>query len=195
MEIDYKIFLWIITILMVFYGYFAYIRDILKWKTKPHLFSWIIFVILDVISVLVQYNAWAWPWVWWTVATTLVAATVMILALKYWEKHIKTSDIISFILAIITVILYTQVSDPTYSMIFVLIIITLAFYPTVRKSYNKPSEETLIMYIFAWIRSFIWIFATTSISFLTIWLPVYVVLINTLFIWMVLFRKKTLKLQ
>ena len=73
----------------------------------------------------------------------------MILAFKYGEKSITTSDTISFILALFTVGLYILVDDSTYSMIFVLIILTLAFYPTIRKSYHKPSEETMIMYVLA----------------------------------------------
>lgn len=184
--------LWVLTILMVIYSYYDYIKDMLSWKTKPHLFSWMIFVILNIISVLVQYNAGAGPGVWSTISVTIGTIAVMLLSFKYWEKDIRNSDIISFMLAICTVILYLILSDPTYSMICVIIILWLAFYPTFRKTYHKPSQETLSMYVVAWVRSLIAILATTSLSFLTIGLPVYIIAINIFFVSMILIRKKVL---
>lgn len=192
MELDYKIILWIITILIVIYSYYDYIKDMFLWKTKPHILTWMVFVILDVITVLVQYNAWAWIGAWATMAITMLSIMIVILSFKYWEKEIKKSDIISFSLAILIVILYITLSDPTYSKIGVLVILTLGFYPTVRKTYYKPDEETLSMYYLAWIRSIIAIFATAQLSFLTLAFPIYVIFVNFLFAWMIIARKKQL---
>lgn len=151
-----------------------------------------VFVILDVITVLVKYNAWAWIGAWATMAITMWSIMIVILSFKYWEKEIKKSDIISFSLAILIVILYITLSDPTYSKIGVLVILTLGFYPTVRKTYYKPDEETLSMYYLAWIRSIIAIFATAQLSFLTLGFPVYVIFANFFFAWMIIARKKQL---
>lgn len=175
---------------MVLYWYWRYIFDIFKGKTKPHLFSWIIFVLLDIIVFLIQYNDNAGPWAWWTFITGLVALIVTISSIFYWEKNITKSDIASFILALLSIFLYIYLDNPVYALILMFIILTLAFYPTFRKSFYKPNEETLSMYIIAGIRSFIGIFATIHISFLTIGLPIFIIIINTCFIVLVLYRKK-----
>ena len=77
----------------------------------------------------------------------------------------------------------------------VMIIIGLAFYPTFRKSWNKPGEETFITYVLAGLRSFIGIFAIYHFSFLTVTYPVYLVIINLAFICLVLARKRALNIK
>jgi len=184
--------LWFITILIVVYSYYDYIKDMFKWTTKPHVLSWTVFVIIDIIVILTQRYGWAGPGVWATDAVTIWAIMVLILSFKYWEKDIRKSDIVAFTLSLFAVILYVTLSDPTYAMICVIIILALAFYPTFRKTYHKPNEETLSMYILAWVRSCIAIFATVEFSFLTLAFPVYVIMLNIVFVSMVLYRKKKL---
>jgi len=195
MELDFRTILWIITIIIGLYWYYDYIVDTILGKTTPHLFSWIVFLIMDSIAFLIQIWDNAGPWAWGTFATWFMAFVVVILALKNWEKNITRSDIFAFSLAILSVILYILLEDPFYSLIVVLSILVFAMYPTFRKTYHKPSEETLSLYIVAWIRSIISIIATINISILTIWLPVFVVLINVLFISMVLIRKRQLAIK
>lgn len=193
LDLDYRTVLWIITIALWIYGYFDYIKDTVAWKTTPHLFSWIVFLIMDAIAFLIQIGDNAGPWAWGTLATGLMWLTVFILALKNGEKNITKSDIVSFSLAILCIILYIIIENPIYSLITVLLILVFAMYPTFRKSYFKPWEETISLYAIAGIRSCISIIATVNISILTIWLPVFLIAINTLFITMVTIRKKQLK--
>ncbi len=194
MEFDYKVILWILTIIIGIYAYYPYIRDILKWKTKPHLFSWIIFLIMDTIAFLIQIGDNAWPWAWGTLVTGLMWLSVVFLAMKRGEKNITKSDTIAFIFALICIALYIFVEDPIYSLYFVLLISALALYPTARKSYHKPNEETLSNYSLAALRSGISIIATVNISLLTIGLPAFIILINSIFITMVMIRRKQLSM-
>ncbi len=195
MELDYKIILWVITFCMAIWGYIIYIMDMFKWKTKPHLFSWIIFLILGTISFLIQYNDWAGPGAWGALWAALIALIITALAFKYGDKHITKGDTVSFTLALISIIFYLILPDPTYSLLLVMFIIGLAFYPTFRKSWNKPSEETFMTYVLAWSRYFISIFAIYHFSFLTLTYPIYLVIINISFITMVLIRKRQLNIK
>ena len=189
---DYKVILWIITVIIWIYAYYPYISDIFKGKTKPHLFSWIIFLIMDTIAFLIQIGDNAGPWSWWTLTTGLLGLIVLVLAFKRGEKHITTSDCIAFALALLCIVFYVLLPDPTYSLYLVLCISALALYPTARKSFYKPSEETLSIYVIAGIRSILSILATVNISLLTIWLPAFLIIINSAFVLMVLVRKKQL---
>ncbi len=189
---ELKTILWILAIWLAIYWYFDYIKDTIKWKTTPHLYSWIVFLIMDAIAFLIQINDNAGPWAWWTLATGLMWLTVLILAIKNWDKNITKSDTVAFILALCSIWLYIFLDNPIYALVNVIIILLFAMYPTFRKSYYKPSEETLSLYTIAWIRSGISIIATVNISALTIWLPISIIIINTFFIWMVLIRRKQL---
>lgn len=192
MEIDYRTILWFTTIIIGIYAYYPYIRDILKWKTKPHLFSWIVFLIMDAIAFLIQIGDNAGPGAWGTLTTGLMGLVVLALTLKSWEKNITKSDVVAFTLALIAIGLYLMLENPVYSLYTVLAISALALYPTARKSYHKPTEETLSIYSIAALRSFLSIVATINISLLTIGLPAFIIFINSLFIFMVLLRRKKL---
>ena len=192
-SIDYKIIIWVLAILTVFYGYGKYIIDVLKWKTKPHVYSWIVFLIMASISFLIQYNDGAWPWSWAFWTSTVTTFVIVVLAFFYGTKNITPSDTISFILALVSIILYVIISNPVYALILVIFITGLAFYPIFRKSYYKPHEETLITYILAWGRTFISIFAIYNFSLLTVAYPVFIVWVNVSLVSMILVRKRQLK--
>ncbi len=191
-ELDYKSILWGVTVLMIVYGYGMYIRDILKWKTKPHLYSWVVFIIMASISFLIQYSDGAWPWSWALGASIVTTLTIAILAFFYGTKDITKSDTLSFSLALVSIILYTQVSNPIYALILVICITSLAFYPTFRKSYHKPNEETLVSYVFAWSRMLLSVFALYHFSILTIVYPLFISLVNVSLVVLILVRRKQL---
>jgi hypothetical protein len=195
MELDYKAILWIITIIVWIYAYFPYIRDVLKGTTKPHMFSWIIFLIMDAIAFLIQIGDNAGPWSWGTLTTGLLWVVVLILAIKHWEKNITKSDCLAFTIALLCIAFYIFLEDPKYSLYLVLSISALALYPTARKSIHKPNEETLSIYVIAGVRSILSIAATINISLLTVGLPAFIICINTLFVAMVLIRRKQLTLK
>jgi len=194
-EIWHREILWIFTILLWIGAYYPYIRDILKWKTKPHIFSWIVFVIMDVVAFFIQFWDNAWPGAWWIMATWIWAIFVMLLAVKYWEKHITKSDVLAFSFALLSILFYVFLDNPYLSQIMIFIILFLAMYPTIRKSYHKPHQETISIYSIAMLRSMLSIWAAVNLSFLTIGLPVLTIILNTFFIWMIVVRKKQLWLK
>ncbi len=192
---DYKILIGVITVFVVFYWYIKYIIDILKWKTKPHVYSWVVFFIMASISFLIMKNDGSWPWAWSIGASTITTLIIAILAFFYGTKNITKSDTVSFVLALLTIIVYIQVSNPIYALVLVLFITSLAFYPTFRKSYYQPWEETLIAYVLAWWRMFVWIFAIYHFSILTVVYPAFLVIINSALVVLILVRKKQLNIS
>ncbi|MDA9128890.1 hypothetical protein N9J72_00240 [Candidatus Gracilibacteria bacterium] len=191
-ELDYKQILGAITVLMIIVGYGKYMIDTWKGKTTPHLFSWIIFFPLGVISFLIQYNDGAGPGAWGTAGGFVTAGIIVVLSLKQGEKNITKTDTISFVLGLCAVGLYIFVSNPVYALVLLIIINVFAFYPTFRKTYHKPNEETLLAYVLAGIRSSISIGAMANYSFLTLAMPIFIVMVNIAFVTLVLVRKKQL---
>lgn len=195
MELDYKTILWAITVLMIIVGYWKYMLDTWKGKTTPHIFSWIMFFILWLISFLIQYNDWAGPGAWGTAAGFITALIIILLALRQGEKNITKTDKISFVLWLFAIAAYIFIANPIYALILAIVINLFAFYPTFRKTYYKPDEETLISYVLAGVRSSISLWAMMNYSFLTLAMPIFIVFINLAFVSMVLIRKKQLTLK
>lgn len=192
MELDYKIIIWVIAVIFTLWWYFYYVRDIFLWKTKPHIFSWLIWWVLTWIGFVIQYNDWAWPGAWITLVSAIICLLIAFLAIKYWEKNITFSDKVSFLSAIIVTIFWLLLDNPLLSIILIVVIDTLSFYPTFRKSWNNPWEETLIHYYFASFKFVLAIIALNNFSLLTLLYPLSLVIVNGVFIIMVLYRKKKL---
>ena len=187
---DYKILLWIISSILAIVWYFPYIKDTIKWKTVPHIYTWLIWWILVWITFVIQFQNqwWAWSWVTWV--TAISCFIIVILSLKFGAKNITSSDTISLILAFWAMGLWYFLNNPLYSIILILIIETLAFYPTFRKSLKKPFEETLSTYVIASIRSAISIAALTSINLVNIAFPLYLFLVYGVFAILLVFLRK-----
>ena len=179
---DYKIILGFLGVLITILWYSWYIKDIIILKTKPHLFTWLIWWIITFIWFFIQFQNWwkAGSWVTWI--TSILCFIIFILSLKYWVKKFKKSDIISFILAIIAIILWLYVKIPLYSVILISIIDALWFYPTYRKSFYHPSDETLITFFVMWLKYNIAIFALGELSLVTTLYPIYVMFISYSFV-------------
>lgn len=192
--LDLKSIIWLVTIAIGIYAYYPYIRDILRGENKPHIFSWIVFVIMDTIAFLIQFGDNAGPGAWGILTTGIGAFIVFLLALKYGEKNITRSDIWAFVLALVCIIFYVVLKNPYYSQIMIFSILLFAMYPTARKTYHKPGEETLSVYTVAILRSLLSIVAAINISFLTIGLSVFIICLNSIFVTMVLIRRKQLKI-
>lgn len=192
MDFDYKAIIWAITIIMVIYGYYQYIIDTYSWKTKPHLYSWIIFIIMWSLTFLIQSGDGSWPWTWWVGISVLTGIIIAIWALRQRERNITITDTISFSLALISIVLYLLIADPTYSLLLVLGIMVLAYYPTFRKTYYKPWQETLIAFVISGIRHLLSIFAIYHFFFLTLAYPILLVVINIALVWLIIIRRRQL---
>lgn len=189
---NYREIIWLITVVIGIYAYYPYIRDILLGKTKPHIFSWIVFVIMDIIAFFIQFGDNAGPGAWGILTTGIGAFVVFLLAIKYGEKSITNSDIVAFVFALVCIVFYVILKNPFLSQIMIFAILLLAMYPTMRKSFHKPHEETLSVYSVAVLRSLLSILAAINISFLTIGLSVFIICLNSVFISLVLIRRKQL---
>lgn len=193
MEITYKEILWALSALMIVIWYGKYIADTWKWKTTPHLFSWAIFFTMWLITFLIQYRDGAWPGAWGTLTACFTAWTILVLSLRQSEKNITKTDTISLILWVIAIWLYIIAKNPYYTVGLIVIIKIFAFYPTFRKTYYKPEEETLLAYVLAGIRNALSLFAMNNYSVLTLTNPIFLVIVNICFVSLVFIRKKQLK--
>lgn len=191
--IDYKILFLIIWIIFTFIWYYHYIKDIFLWKTKPHIFSWFIWWLLTLIAFLAQLSDNAWPWALITWITAFVCIFIAILSIKKWEKNITKSDKYSFLWAIFAIIIWYITDNALYSVLLITLIDALWFYPTFRKSYFKPFQETLSTYLLSSIKFVFWIMALTNFTLITYLYPLSLIVMNWVFVIMLIIRRKQLK--
>lgn len=177
---------------MTLVGYSFYFRDIFANKTKPHAYSWLVWASLTAIAFFGQLSENAGPGAWVTATTALISFVIFGLAIKKGEQQITKSDRLNLAGAGLALLIWFFTNDPVFSIILITIVDFLGFIPTIRKSFNKPHEETLIHYVFAGLKFVLAIVALDNYT-LTTWLyPASLVVSNLLFVPMLIIRRKQL---
>lgn len=175
---------------MTVVGYAYYFRDIFAGKTKPHAFSWLVWASLTAIAFGGQVSDNAGPGAWVTAVTAIISFIIFGLALTKGEKHITLSDKLNLVAAGFALLLWLFTSDPLLSIIIITIVDFLGFFPTIRKSYSKPYEETLIHYVLAGIKFALAIVALDNYTLITWLYPASLVAANLFFVIMLIVQRK-----
>lgn len=192
--INYKIFFGYLATVIALIGYIPYFWDVVKNRTKPHAFSWLVWAVLTGIAFAVQVVGGAGPGAWVTGFSTFACLIIFFLALKKGQRKFSNSDWISLVLAFMALVLWRLTNNPILSVILVTITDAFGFLPTFFKGYNKPFEETAFMFVLSSIK---WIFAILALDTLSVvtWLyPASIIVMNGSFALLLFVRRKQLKI-
>ena len=173
-------------------SYTPYTISIFRGRTKPHAFTWVIWAALTTIAFTAQIAEGAGPGAWATGFTALVSFCFVGLALFKGEKDITRSDWITFLSGIAAIPLWYTMDSPLYAVILITVIDALAFYPTFRKSWYKPSEELPITYILSAVKFALALAALQTFNWTTVLYPASLVFMNSIFVVMVTLRRRAL---
>lgn len=174
-------------------SYLPYIFSILKGETKPHAFSWFVWGAITGIAYLAQISDGAATGAWVTGFSALICFLITFMSFFKEQKGITQSDWLTFITSLLSIPIWYFSQTPLFSVILISLICTVAFFPTYRKSYNKPWSENILFYNLNSFKFVIALFALENWSLITALFPISVILTNTLFVLMLLYRRAVLK--
>lgn len=182
-----------IAIALTILAFFPYIRSILQGKTKPHVFSWVIWGCTTFIVCLAQLadngGVGAWPIGVSGIITLYVA---FLATIKKSDRSITRIDWLFFILAMTSLPLWYLTSDPLWAVVTLTTADVLGFGPTFRKAYHHPFEEQLLFFVLLTIRNLISISALEHYSPTTVLFPAVIAVTCLIFILMVIYRRRML---
>ena len=192
---EVKTILGILSVVVNFIGYIPYFKDVLQHRTKPHIFTWLVWSVLASIGFAVQLTNGAGAGSWVMGFTALATLIIFFLSIKNGEKHIVRADWISLGLAAIALALWFITKDPLISIILTTLVDVIGgFFPTFRKSYKKPFEETIslyVMYAIAWILS---LAALEKVDVINAFAPIIFIGVNAALVIFLLVRRRALTL-
>ncbi len=173
----------------------VYLSSILRKRTRPHLFTWLVWSLLSSIVFMAQIHDHAGPGSWAVGLDALACLVIAILCLKYRDREITRSDWIALIASLSAILPWIITKNPLYSVILVSMIDVVAFYPTFRKSWSKPHEESLLTYSISSLKMALSLFALENFTVTTSLFMIVMICTNTIFIVMCHIRRKILKLN
>jgi len=174
-------------------AFYPYIRSILRGKTKPHVFSWVIWGSTTFIVCLAQLadegGAGAWP----IGVSGIITLYVAVLAyLKKSDNTITKMDWLFFILAMTSLPAWYLTSHPLWAVVILTTVDVMGFGPTIRKAYIRPFEEQLLFFVIMSLRNLISISALEHYSLTTVLFPAVIAGVCLIFILMVMYRRRVL---
>lgn len=188
--VDYKAIIGAFAVALTFIGYFPYVRDIFNKKTRPHVFSWLIWTVVTGILYALQVSAGAGPGSWANLSVFVILLFIFFLSLPAGRRDIKKIDIVFLVIALLVLPLWLLTKQPVLSVILLTSIDLLAFLPTVRKSWNDPHSETLSFYLIIALWNFFSFLAMAEYNLVTYLSPVVWVVADVSFAVMLFVRRK-----
>ena len=122
----------------------------------------------------------------------LLCLATFVLSIFRGEKEITRLDTASLIVAFFSIALWAVTTNPLWSVIIVTGIDVVGFVPTFRKANKRPDEESITVFAFTGVSFFISLFALQSVNITTVLYPASVIASNTVFISMVMLRRRSI---
>jgi hypothetical protein len=189
---DFRTTISIIAIILVFAGYFPYLRDTRKGKTRPHIFSYFLWSLLTFIIFALQIGSGGGIGSWITFVLGFVIFLTFFLSIKNGKRDIRNLDYIFLVLTLLAIPIWLLAKQPVLSIILLSSIDILAFAPTIRKSWVDPWSETLSLYTITALRHGLAIVALANINIVTALFPATWTVANALFAVLLIYRRRVL---
>ena len=187
----YKQLLGAIAIGLTIIAYFPYIRSIIQGKTRPHVFSWVIWGTSTSIVFLAQLADKGGAGAWVIGVSGVISIYVAILAyIKRSDSTITRMDWLFFILAMASLPLWYLTSDPLWAVVLLTTVDVLGFGPTFRRAYARPFDEQLMFFVIVIARNFIVVLALENYSLTTVLFPATIAAVCLIFSLMVAYRRR-----
>lgn len=187
---DYKLIFGILATILAIFSFIPYLRDIFKRKTKPHVYSWLVWGIIQTVGTLAMIKGGASFGSLGLALGCLLSVFIFLISFKYGTRNITKTDTILLITALIIIVVWLTQEDPLWAVILVSLVDTIAYIPTYRKTYIEPHTETLSSYIF-WVSSNIAaIIAIADYSLVTTLYIGTLTVTDSLMIFILLFRRR-----
>ena len=175
-------------------SYGIYIFTIFKGETRPHPFSWFIWGLLTSIGFFAQISDGAGIG---SIITALSAIISFVIAgigfIKRENITISKSDKWAFILSLLTIPLWLITETPFWSVILITVIDSAGFYPTFRKTWFSPEQESAMSFTLGGFKHLFTILALQNYSVITTLFPISLVIMNFGFVLMLYYRKWFIK--
>jgi hypothetical protein len=167
-----KEFLSAAAIALTFALFFPYIRSIQSGKTKPHVFSWVIWGLGTLIVFFAQLAGHAGLGAWPIGISGLITSYIAVLSyLKRGDTVITKTDWGFFGAALCALPCWFFTSNPLWAVVTLTVADIIGFGPTIRKAYAHPYDESMGFFALCAVRNLLVILALEHYSLTTALFP------------------------
>jgi hypothetical protein len=192
-----KTFIGCVTVALSVTGLGHFVLDALWGTSRPHLYSWLIWTIVNSIAWYNQWTHHAGPGAWSTLVMTVLSGVIFFIALYQYfgtKSDHRLTIIDQWCLggAVVSIVLLILFKTGPVSIIAATATDVFAFAPTLKKVWHRPDTEPASNYTLNTIRQTIVLCAIGSYNFVTLLFPVTLILFNGVTVATILLRRRQL---
>ena len=192
-ELFFKSLFSAVAFLLTFAAFLPYYRNILRGRTRAHVFSWIIWGGGTVIVAFAQLAEGAGVGGWPTLLSGALTCGIAGLAyLRRGDLSITRSDWFCLLLAASALPFWFATDSPLIAVLILTTVDLLGFGPSLRKAWILPEEENLLFFGIAIVRNGFMIAALEQYNLTTLLFPLAVLIASLGFVCAVGFRRLSL---
>lgn len=177
-------------IALTFIAYAPYVWFILKGRTKPHVFSWVIWGVTTLLAGAAQLadggGFGAWPI---AVSGTIAIGVAVLSYVKRGDATVTRSDWAFLIAAFASIPAWLLTDNPLWASVILTVVDILGFGPSFRKAWTRPHEEGAGLFVLLTVRNLLAVLALESYSVTTMIFPLLSGLANMVFVALIIVRR------
>lgn len=189
---EIKLIFGVASVVLAIVCFLPYVRDIVRKKTEPHMYSWLIWTILQIVGVAAQIKDGAGYGAWALGVGAFFCFVIFLLSFRYGTKNISKFDLACLIAALCAIGVYIFLKNPVWATIVVSVIDFVGFLPTFRKGFQEPFSETASTFVMSAVANVLSIVALQNYSVTTVLYIGSLFFTNSSFAAMVLLRRRQL---
>lgn len=178
-------------LVLTLYAFYPYLRDILRGRVQPHVFSWVIWAVTTLSVAVAQLAAGGGRGAWIVGVSGLLSLLVATLAwFKRGDSAITRADWLFFVAALSALPLWAVTADPLSAVIVLTTVDLLGFGPTIRKAHAAPHAESLPFFAIFLVRNVLVVCALDEVSWTTALFPLAIALACAGVMGMIVWRRR-----
>ena len=183
LEMPWRDFLALFALALGLVSFLPYLWQILKRKTQPHAYTWLIWTITqDVVAAGVWFGGGGHVQALAMVAYAVCAFIVFVLCFWYGTKNITRGDTVLLIIALGSIGIWLGLDNPVLAIIVATSIDIIGYLPTFRKSYFEPFTENILAWIGYALTPIIVLFSLYEYNLMTATYATATAIINTVLV-------------
>jgi hypothetical protein len=173
-------------------GFLPYLRNSLFGKTRPHAFTWLIWMITNGVAVTGLWVGGGGIGAIPATISVVFVTLVFLVSLRFGKKDIKPSDTIVLIAALSTIFIWWLLKNPVLAVLLVSFIDVIGYIPTFRKSFKEPWTETMSSWALFALASIFAILALEEYNLLTVSYLASISFVNTVLLVFLFLRRRNI---
>ena len=149
-------------------SYIPYLRGVVKGQVQPHAYTWGIWSLVSGITLAAQIVKGAGIGAVPTATAACLTVAIFALSLTRGFRNVTRLDTTFLVLALAAVVPWILIKDPTISVVTAVAIDALGFAPTLRKTWVKPTSESVAMYALNVLRHLLSLLALEAYNLATV---------------------------